>query len=72
VNCAQSAIMRHAWKEWRDAQRRGWNKLASVDRWDWPRCLRFAAAQRRERQKSFAAVEQAMKEALVASGASHM
>jgi hypothetical protein len=57
----RAAIMRAAWKEWRDARRRGWDSLEGADGWDWARCMRFAAAQARARQQSFAAVEAAMR-----------
>lgn len=66
MSSAQSAIMRAAWKEWRYARRRGWH-LDEDDRWTWARCLRFAAAQHREQQNSWSAVEAAARAALVAS-----
>ncbi len=61
----RAAVMRQAWREWRDARRRGWDMLDGADRWSWPRCLRFAAAQARARHgDAFAQVEAAMAEAL--------
>ncbi|MGJ0505684.1 MAG: hypothetical protein ACR652_00835 [Methylocystis sp.] len=60
----RAAVMRAAWKEWRYARMKGWDQLAGPDRWTWPRCLAFAAAQHRARSQSFAAVEAAMAEAL--------
>ncbi len=57
----RASVMRAAWKEWRDARRRGWHELPGPDRWDWPRCLRFAQAQARARRESFGAVERAMR-----------
>ncbi len=61
----RSAVMRAAHEEWRDCQRRGWDSLEGPDRWTFPHCLRFAQAQARARQTSgFAAVEEAMVEAL--------
>jgi hypothetical protein len=56
----RATIMREAWRHWRYAQRRGWH-LEEDDRWTWPRCLRFAAAQARARRPSgFEALEAAM------------
>jgi hypothetical protein len=57
--------MRQAWAHWRYARWKGWHELPEPDRWTWPRCLRFAAAQHRARRASFSAVEAAM-HALVA------
>jgi hypothetical protein len=67
----RAAIMRAAWKEWRYARMKGWDKIEDDTR-TWPRCLRFAAAQHRERQKSWPTVEAAMREVLVASDARSM
>ncbi|GLI93592.1 hypothetical protein LMG27198_25840 [Methylocystis echinoides] len=65
----RSAIMRQAWKEWRYARRRGWDMLEGPDRWDWARCLRFAAAQHRGRRDSFTAVEAAIRSLVAKSEA---
>lgn len=66
----RSSIMQKAWKQWRYARSRGWDKIEDADQWTWPRCLCFAQAQARARRPDdFSALEVAMRNVLVASSA---